>query len=96
MNVSNYINETNPELARFLEEEFKGVPECSYPTNNRYIPTKDELRNFSDDELTDILMDAGLEADMSIDEDESKFMVDRYEFIKMLVTQERSRRRNEI
>ena len=96
MNVSSYIKEENPELAKFLVEELKNVPDCRYPTDINYIPTKDELKEFTDDELTDILMDASLEADISVDKEDCAFLTNRYEMIKKLVSEERSNRKNEI
>ena len=94
--ASDFIREIDSDLANFLDEELKDIPECRYPTTTDYIPTEDELKEFTSEELTDLLMDSGLDADMSCGTPDFENLNKRYEIIKELVTKERLIRSNEI
>lgn len=93
--VSKHIWDTDVELAKFLVEEFKKIPDYREISLD-YIPSEEELKDFTDEELTDLIMDAGLEADMSYDTPEFETLQNRYEMIKCAVTKEREIRKNEI
>ena len=93
---SDFIREIDSDLADFLDEELKDIPVCRYPTTTDYIPTEDELKEFTLEELTDLLMDAGLDADISYNTPKFESLNKRYELIKELVLKERLVRSNEV
>ena len=94
--ASDFIRDLDPELADFLDEELKDVPECRYPTTTDYIPTKEELKEFTQEELTELLMDASADADMAYNTPEFDTLNKRYEIISDLVMKERVTRNNGI
>lgn len=96
MKAADFIREIDPELADFLDEELKDVPECRYPTSTGYIPTQEELKEFTDEELTDLLMDASADADMAYNTADFDTLNKRYEIIRDLITEERAMRGNEV
>lgn len=93
--ASDFIRNLDPELAEFLDEELKDVPECRYPTTTDYIPTQEELKKFTQEELTYLLMDASSDADMAYNTANFDSMNKRYEMIRDLIMKERATRDNE-
>lgn len=93
--ASDFIRNLDPELAEFLDEELKDVPECRYPTTTDYIPTQEELKKFTQEELTYLLMDASSDADMAYNTANFESMNKRYEIIRDLIMKERATRDNE-
>lgn len=94
--ASDFIRKLDPELAEFLDEELKDVPECRYPITTDYIPTQEELKEFTQEELTDLLMDASSDADMAYNTTNFDTLNKRYEMIRELVMKERVTRNNEV
>lgn len=94
--ASDFIRNLDPELAEFLDEELKDVPECKYPTTTDYIPTQEELKKFTQEELTYLLMDASSDADMAYNTTNFDSMNKRYEIIRDLIMKERATRDNEV
>ena len=94
--ASDFIRSLDPELAEFLDEELKDVPECRYPTTTDYIPTPEELKKFTQEELTYLLMDASSDADMAYNTDNFDILNKRYEIIRELIMEERVTRDNEV
>lgn len=93
--ASDFIRNLDTELAEFLDEELKDVPECRYPTTTDYIPTQEELKKFTQEELTYLLMDASSDADMAYNTANFESMNKRYEIIRDLIMKERATRDNE-
>ena len=94
--ASDFIRDLDPELADFLDEELRDVPECRYPTTTDYIPTEEELKEFTQEELTELLMDASADADMAYNTPDFNTLNKRYEIIRDLVMKERAVRNNEV
>lgn len=94
--ASDFIRSLDPELAEFLDEELKDVPECRYPTTTDYIPTQEELKEFTQEELTDLLIDASSDTDMAYNTPNFNTLNKRYEIIRDLVMKERVIRNNEV
>ena len=94
--ASDFIRDLDPELADFLDEELRDVPECRYPTTTDYIPTEEELKEFTQEELTELLMDASADADMAYNTTDFNILNKRYEIIRDLIVKERATRDNEV
>lgn len=96
--ASDFIREIDPELADFLDEElatYPEVPDCFDDYN--YIPTQNELKNYTEEQLEYL--------QMSANEDESDALYDGGELYEKLrdrntkirkMIQEELKRRNEI
>ena len=91
--AADFIREIDSQLADFLDEELKDIPESKYPSSTDYIPTTEELKNFTEDELTDLLLDVSIDADITYGTSEFEALNERYETIKRLILNEKTFRK---
>ena len=82
------------ELAEYLEKElskYPQTPECF--ENPDYIPTKEELKEFTEYQLDYLLMSANMDvSDVLSYPDRSKVLKERYNLIADMISQEKKER----
>lgn len=96
MKIDEEIQRNNPSLASFMSNELKDLEYNPILDDLSKIPTEEEIRSLTNEELDELLLDASVDDDITDpNEEDAKFVHDRYNIIKDLVMKERDKR-NEI
>ena len=87
--VCDYINSYDSNLAQFLSEQFDKDNIPSEFDDVGYIPNKDELKNFTVEQLNYLLMSATVDVnDFEVSSGLYEFAINRRNFINDLVRKE--------